>query len=93
MAFSYSDKNFTVVGNLCFAHIKTDTSGTKSIGIPSAVADRMLIDDFNVMIITSMADLSKPGYVFARISNGKISYTAPSPNTYVYTFFPIDSNK
>lgn len=27
MAFSYSDKNFTVIGNLCFVHILLD--GTK----------------------------------------------------------------
>lgn len=29
MAFSYSDKNFTVVGNLCFVHIYLD--GTENI--------------------------------------------------------------
>ena len=93
MAFSYSDKSFTVVGNLCFVHIKTVTPGDKTISIPPAIVDRMLIDDFNTMIITSMADLTKPGYVFARISNGKISYTVPNPNTYVMLYFPIDSNK
>lgn len=93
MAFSYSDKNFTVVGNLCFVHIKTDTAGAKSFNIPRGIADRMLVDDFNTMIITSMDDLSKPDYVFAKFSNGVISYTVPSPNTYVWTYFPIDSNK
>ena len=29
MAFSYSDENFTVVGNLCFVHIRLD--GTKKL--------------------------------------------------------------
>ena len=41
MAFSYSDENFTVVGNLCFVHIFLDGTKTK-FDIPPAISDRML---------------------------------------------------
>lgn len=46
MAFSYSDKNFTVVGNLCFVHIYTDKTGYSKISIPPALKSRMLLDVF-----------------------------------------------
>lgn len=42
MAFSYSDKNFTVIGNLCFVHIDVKNKNA-TYYIPDAIADRMLI--------------------------------------------------
>ena len=44
MAFSYSDKNFTVIGNLCFVHIILDGTQT-TYDIPPAIVDRMLYDN------------------------------------------------
>ena len=93
MAFSYSDKNFTVVGNLCFVHIKTDTAGAKSFDIPPAVRDRMLVSNLKIIACTSLADLSSPGYIFVTVTANKIAYTATNPNVYVSFYFPIDSNK
>ena len=47
MAFSYSDKNFTVIGNLCFVHILLD--GTKTVfDIPPAISDRMLTEAVSI---------------------------------------------
>ena len=93
MAFSYSDKNFTVVGNLCFAHIKTNTAGAKSFDIPPAVSDRMLVNGLKIIACTSLADLGSPGYIFVTVTTDKITYTATNPNAYVMFYFPIDSNK
>lgn len=93
MAFSYSDKNFTVVGNLCFVHIKTDTTGLKIFDIPPAVADRMLVKNLNIIACTSEVDLGTPGYIFVTVTLNKITYTPKNPNAYVMFFFPIDSNK
>lgn len=41
MAFSYSDENFTVIGNLCFGHISVSDKNAQ-YEIPPAIADRML---------------------------------------------------
>lgn len=43
--FSYNDKNFTVIGNLLFAHFKYEDAapaGTRLIEIPPAICDRLL---------------------------------------------------
>lgn len=98
MAFSYSDENFTVVGNLCFVHILLD--GTKtSFDIPPAIVDRML----NHIIVSNYAyfaknkasggihDLSK-NIGFAVISSGEI-ICSDAGKGYLSFFFPIDSNK
>ena len=45
MAFSYSDENFTVVGNLCFVQIDVKNKNA-TYYIPDAIADRMLIKRF-----------------------------------------------
>ena len=97
MAFSYSDKNFTVVGNLCFVHIILD--GTETLfDIPPAISDRMLINKFECIYLYSAGtkDIDSravtPGVGFAEIVKGKIS--CPDKGVgYLYCYFPIDSNK
>ena len=97
MAFSYSDKDFTVVGNLCFVHILLD--GTESmIDIPPAIADRMLYPG----IFCTYPYLSRKeargagtltrGIGYASIMNSKISLSDVGKG-YLYCYFPIDSNK
>lgn len=95
MAFSYSDKNFTVVGNLCFVHIFNDTSGEKSISIPPAIVDRALIDDTLVSYITHEDSFQHGTRLYANIdfTRGLIIYTPTYTYSYVYFYFPIDSNK
>lgn len=93
MAFSYSDKNFTVVGNLCFVHIKTDTTGAKSFTIPPALADRMVVDDFSVSAANAAADGTSTAGIYAHVKSGKITYTPTKALTYLNFSFPIDSNK
>lgn len=93
MAFSYSDKNFTVVGNLCFVHIKTDTTGAKSFTIPPALADRMLVDDFSVSAANAAADGTSTAAIYASVKSGKITYTPTKALTYLNFSFPVDSNK
>ena len=97
MAFSYSDKNFTVVGNLCFVHILLD--GTeRMIDIPPAIVDRMLYSGIvcNYTYLSSKkaggsGTLTKDiGY--AIITNSKISLSDVGEG-YLSFFFPIDSNK
>lgn len=84
MAFSYSDENFTVVGNLCFVHILLD--GTETIyDIPPAISDRMLFDDFYCIYLNFI-----PSPQFAHFKSGKIKCDGIG---YLYCYFPIDSNK
>ena len=98
MAFSYSDKNFTVIGNLCFVHIPLD--GTeRMIDIPPAIVDRMLhyqnvytfpyLSNKEARIVTN-----RPTFVigFAYITNSKISLSDVGEGC-LYFYFPIDSNK
>ena len=97
MAFSYSDNNFTVIGNLCFVHIPLD--GTKRVfDIPPAIVDRIL---YSRIVCTypylyekddrgSGALTKNIGY--AIINNSKISLTGVGFG-YLSFFFPIDSNK
>ena len=93
MAFSYSDKNFTVVGNLCFVHIKTTTSGPKSIVIPPALADRMLFENLGAVGVNYNQDGSSLSIVFASVEKGKIHFNPSKPLYYLNFHFPIDSNK
>lgn len=88
MAFSYSDKNFTVVGNLCFVHIILD--GTeKMIDIPPAIVDRIL----NSNIVCTYPYFSTTrGIGYARINKSKISLSDVGEG-YLSFYFPIDSNK
>lgn len=97
MAFSYSDKNFTVIGNLCFVHILLD--GTKTLfDIPSAIADRMLFNNI-ILNYTYYTTISSGGHSelkintgVAQIKFGKILCNGEGDG-YLYCYFPIDSNK
>ena len=94
MAFSYSDKNFTVIGNLCFVHILLD--GTKtSYDIPPAIVDRMLFNDFIAIypyFNNNERGINSPDISFAVISSGKIT-CIKAAKSYLFLYFPIDSNK
>lgn len=97
MAFSYSDKNFTVVGNLCFVHILLDGTET-TFDIPSAIVDRMLFGD----ILCAYSYLAEnnvgghgsvtPNTSFAMIQNDRI-ICKDAGEGYLSFYFPIDSNK
>ena len=97
MALSYSDENFTVIGNLCFVHIFLD--GTeRMIDIPPAIVDRILYSKIICTYpYTSSREASGSGTLtkgigYARIINSKISLTDVGEG-YLSFFFPIDSNK
>ena len=97
MAFSYSDKNFTVIGNLCFVHIPLD--GTEKLfDIPPAIDDRMLSSQI-VFTYTYLSRKEAGGALkpttaigYAIITNSKISLSDVGVG-YLYFYFPIDSNK
>ena len=97
MAFSYSDKNFTVVGNLCFVHIVLDGTET-TFDIPPAISDRMLYSQiFCTYPYLSSKEArgtggSTRGIGYAIIINSKILLTDVGEG-YLSFFFPIDSNK
>ena len=90
MAFSYSDKNFTVIGNLCFVHILIH-SKDEIYDIPQAIVDRMILKQFKC-IYWSYSD-EGDSFGMATINSGSISFEAFYDNGYVMFFFPIDSNK
>ena len=97
MAFSYSDENFTVIGNLCFVHIILDGT-TKIYNIPPAISDRMLSDGIGCVYPYSPVN-NTGGFTpatsdisFAVIVNGKI-FCRDKGKGYLSFFFPIDSNK
>ena len=104
MAFSYSDKDFTVIGNLCFVHILL--KGTdKMIDIPPAIAERILgsriICTYPCLSSKEVGGSSKEARVsdsftkdigYALIVGNKISLTNVGEG-YLYFYFPIDSNK
>ena len=90
MAFSYSDKNFTVVGNLCFVHIVLDGMD-KMIDIPPAIAERILCSNI-VCTYPYISSNSTKGIGYAKIIRSKISLTAVGEG-YLSFYFPIDSNK
>ena len=101
MAFSYSDKNFTVIGNLCFVHIALD--GIETIfDIPPAISDRILFEDivcdytYYTSNSTGGHGHSTPNTGFAKIRDGKIICSDVGDSFlygYLSFFFPIDSNK
>ena len=91
MAFSYSDKNFTVIGNLCFVHIDIDNK--KLFDIPLAIGDRMLVNNFNYPYLAYDGELDKADIGLAFINNNKISLYSVHNKGYLICFFPIDSNK
>lgn len=90
MAFSYSDKNFTVIGNLCFVHI--DIKNKNAIYyIPDAIADRMLIKKLYYQYLTYDDKGSDIGVAF--IHSGVIECNSNCNYGYLMVCFPIDSNK
>lgn len=93
MAFSYSDENFTVIGNLCFVHIFLDGSKT-TFDIPPAIAERFLPFDtvFTYPYIDMAGGNASNCVGFAFASDGKISCSDKGVG-YLTFFFPIDSNK
>ena len=93
MAFSYSDKNFTVVGNLCFTHISLTKAGYGYMSIPSAIVERMLIKEFRFNYVSLSADGASAAGSTAVIKNGLVEYTNPKDTAYMFCYFPIDSNK
>lgn len=97
MAFSYSDKNFTVIGNLCFVHILLD--GTETFfDIPPAISDRILFNniicDYTYYATEGSGGVASltPKTGFAGISNDQIIFTGAGEG-YLSFYFPIDSNK
>lgn len=91
MAFSYSDKNFTVVGNLCFVHIILD--GTKGFfNIPPAIVDRMLPDRYVYMYPYIPVGTKTPEIGFVVMENGGIIISGAGKG-YLSFYFHIDSNK
>ena len=99
MAFSYSDKNFTVIGNLGFVHIILN--GTESMfDIPPAIVDRMLYSPITCTYpYLSRQEAGggggstlKKGIGYAVITNSKISLSDVGRG-YLSFYFPIDSNK
>ena len=97
MAFSYSDENFTVIGNLCFVHIILD--GTeRMIDIPPAIAERIL--GYGIACtypyVSSReakgSGTATRGVGYAMIDNSKISLSDVGAG-YLSFYFPIDSNK
>lgn len=92
MAFSYSDENFTVVGNLCFAHILIDTT-EKYFDIPPAISDRMLVNKILYPYLSHDGTLDNFEIGLAVISNNKISMYSKYNKGYLMCYFPIDSNK
>ena len=91
MAFSYSDKNFTVIGNLCFVHIDIDNKTL--FDIPPAICDRMLINNIFYPYLSHDGNPDKSDIGLAIISNNKISLYSVHNKGYLICLFPIDSNK
>ena len=95
MAFSYSDKNFTVIGNLCFVHIFVSDKN-EQYEIPPAIADRMLVKNISCMFYAYGETIETGNFGLAIISNAKIRFVTiydDFNNGYVNFSFPIDSNK
>lgn len=90
MAFSYSDKNFTVIGNLCFVHIFVENKNA-IYDIPPAIVDRMLIEEFKYPYLA----YDDVGYDVgaAVVYSGRILCAATYDKGYLIFYFPIDSNK
>ena len=96
MAFSYSDNNFTVIGNLCFVHILLDGTQT-TYDIPPAIVDRMLFNEVGYIYpyfsqIESRSLVILPDIGFASIKDYKINCSDKGKG-YLSFYFPIDSNK
>lgn len=95
MAFSYSDENFTVIGNLCFVHIVL-YGAEKMIDIPPAIAERILnyitISTYTYYSSKEARGVPMPSIGYASINDSKIYLSDAGPG-YLSFYFPIDSNK
>ena len=89
MAFSYSDKNFTVIGNLCFVHILLDDNTGRFIDIPPAIGERIL---YSNIVCTYPYYSSERGIGYAGVTKDRISLSNTGDG-YLSFYFPIDSNK
>lgn len=98
MAFSYSDENFTVVGNLCFVHIILNADTGRLIDIPPAIGERILCSNiiFTYPYLSSKevrgSGTATIGIGYALIQKSKISLSNLGDG-YLSFYFPIDSNK
>ena len=92
MAFSYSDENFTVVGNLCFVHILLENKDAR-YDIPPAIADRMLIKKEFKVFYWSYEEGVDGSFGAATVDSSGIHFTSVYNCGYVSFHFPIDSNK
>ena len=92
MAFSYSDNNFTVIGNLCFVHIFVSEKNAQ-YDIPPAIADRMLVNNLAYPYLAHDGDIIEFDIGLAVISNNKISFYSEYNKGYFICLFTIDSNK
>ena len=95
MAFSYSDKNFTVIGNLCFVHIFVSDANAQ-YEIPPAIADRMLVKNIGCLYYSYGKSVETGNFGLVFISDAKIRFKViydDYNNGYVNFSFPIDSNK
>lgn len=93
MAFSYSDKNFTVIGNLCFVHISVTKTGHSYLSIPPAIVERMSIKEFRFNYVSVATDGASASGSTAIVKNGLVEYTNPKDTAYLFCYFHIDSNK
>ena len=92
MAFSYSDENFTVIGNLCFVHAVFNTVGKHTIKIPPALFDRVLFIPYYVPYYNYQKDGSAR-VLFAEVKDSTITLTAQYTDSYMNFSFPINANK
>ena len=92
MAFSYSDKNFTVIGNLCFVHIVLDGT-TKNYNVPPAISDRMLVNNIIYPYAAYDEEIDNADIGLASVNNTNIIFYSTHNKGYFLCFFPIDSNK
>lgn len=92
MAFSYSDKNFTVIGNLCFVHILVKNKNER-YDIPPEIADRMLIKEFGSLYWSHSDSVDDGNIASAIVDSSGIHFISFYDYGYVTFHFPIDSNK
>lgn len=79
-------------------HIKTTTIGEKSINIPPALADRMLIEDYTIIAASNdgastYSASGGPSIAVAKVENKKINLFSYRDIAYFNFFFPINVNK
>lgn len=78
--FSYSDKNFTVIGNVLFVHINYEgkapadtTADTTAFTIPHEVMDRVMKTDYGKFVVTNSIPCLRVVLADGTISSAKVS--------------------